>query len=73
MEFVAMSQASPPTITRRTAFVAGGVGAVGALAAASLLPDAVKAPEPTLTAKAESGGGYQLSEHVKQYYATARV
>lgn len=68
-----MSHSTTPAITRRTAFVGAGVGAVGALAAATLLPGAVKAPEPTAQAKAETAGGYQLTDHVKQYYATARI
>jgi protein-S-isoprenylcysteine O-methyltransferase Ste14 len=76
MEFVSMSQSTqstPPSITRRTAFVGAGVGAAGAIAAATLLPAVVKAPEPSVQAKAETSGGYQLTEHVKQYYATARI
>ena len=80
-EFASMSQSTNPTsaptpsITRRTAFVGAGVGAVGALAAASLLPAAVKPPVQTAQAqaKADTSGGYQLTEHVKQYYATARL
>ena len=68
-----MSHSTTPTITRRTAFVGVGVGAVGALAAATLLPGVIKAPEQTAQARTEPGGGYQLTEHVKQYYATARI
>lgn len=75
-----MSQSTNPTtptatpaITRRTAFVGAGVSAVGALAAATLLPELVQAPEPTVQVKADSSGGYQLTEHVKQYYATTRI
>ena len=66
-----MSKSSTPTISRRTVFV--GAGAVGALAAATVLPRAAKAPELTAEVKPEPNGGYQLTEHVKQYYATARI
>jgi hypothetical protein len=70
------SQAPNPTpaLSRRTLFA--GAGAVGALAtAAAVLPRA----EPALQAAAPglpadpAAGGYQLTDHVKQYYATARV
>jgi hypothetical protein len=70
-----MSKSSAPTpaatLSRRTVFV--GAGAVGALAAATLLPRAAKAPEQTAAVKPAPDGGYQLTEHVKHYYATARV
>lgn len=62
-------------LSRRTVFA--GAGAVGAIAAvASLLP--ARAPEAEATAqvakpKPTRGGGYTLSEHVKQYYKTTRV
>lgn len=65
---------SPSKLSRRTLFA--GVGTVGAVAATvGLLPTArtaVQAPaEPRPLP--ERGGGYALSEHVKQYYKTARV
>ena len=69
-----MNKPASTTITRRTVFA--GVGAAGALAAAAVvLPRtsqplaavAAALPEPVAT------GGYQLTDHVKQYYATARV
>lgn len=67
-----MSKATTPALNRRTVFA--GAGAVGALAAAAtVLPGApATAPAKTAQGKPEQGGGYQLTEHVKQYYATAR-
>ena len=67
---------TPPVvaINRRTVFA--GAGAAGALAAAAaLLPGATKAPAQTAAALPEpaEGTGYRLTEHVKRYYATARV
>lgn len=63
---------SPRALSRRTLFA--GAGTVGALAAAaSLLPGAVQeAAQLPAEPKAPpaKGGGYQLTEHVKQYYST---
>lgn len=61
-------------LSRRTLFT--GVGTVGAVAAAaSVLPLAPATPAPAAALKPapEKGGGYQLTEHVKQYYKTTRV
>ena len=62
-------------LSRRTVFA--GAGAVGAIAAiASLLPGRspeVPASEQLAKPKPSRGGGYTLSEHVKQYYKTTRV
>ncbi len=68
-----MSQSSPAPLSRRTLFA--GAGTVGALAAvAAVLPGTPKAPVQTAEAKpATETGGYQLTDHVKQYYATARI
>jgi hypothetical protein len=74
LEAAAMSKSPPPKISRRTVFA--GAGAASALAAAAVvLP---RAPQPAAAVAAAlpeptSTGGYQLTEHVKQYYATARV
>jgi hypothetical protein len=66
--------APTPALSRRTVFVgAGAVGAVGALAAASALPGAAPAPAVPAAQKPDQAGGYQLTEHVKQYYASARI
>jgi hypothetical protein len=53
-----------------------GAGTVGAMAAAaSLLPSVQSAASaPAALPKAPAnGGGYSLTDHVKQYYQTARV
>lgn len=51
---------------------AGGAGALGALAAvAAAPPEAVAAPEPPAAAPAKSVG-YHETEHIRQYYRTAR-
>lgn len=67
---------SPNTLHRRTLFA--GATAVGAMAAvAALMPkppsvDPVPVAQEPL-APPERGGGYALTERVKQYYQTARV
>jgi len=69
-------RSDPPstnTISRRTVFAgAGVVGAVAAVAATlpgtKPAPPLARAPEASAT-----DGGYQLTEHVKRYYQTARV
>ncbi len=72
-----MSQSDLPAVNRRTVFAgAGALGALGAIAAATGLPRGLQAPAtPVLAvaAKPEETGGYQLTDHVKQYYATARI
>ena len=68
-----MSQ-STTKLSRRYLFA--GATTVGAVAAvASLLPSVqgvAPAPEQPKAAP-QKGGGYSLSEHVKQYYRTTRV
>jgi hypothetical protein len=71
-----MSKSELPSVNRRTVFAgAGAVGALGAIAAATRLVPAEPAPQPqkTADAKALEAGGYQLTDHVKHYYATARI
>ncbi len=62
-------------LSRRTLFA--GVGSAGALAVAvSALPlrsTVLQTPAIEPRAKPAKGGGYALSEHVKQYYKTALV
>ncbi len=62
-------------LSRRTMFA--GAGAVGAVAVVtSLVPSAHKDPSVTDTPARPAparGGGYSLSEHVKQYYKTTRI
>jgi hypothetical protein len=64
-----------PTPGRRT--LLGGAATVGvAAAAAALLPSQPVPPAPvaaTPPAPGQPAGGYQLTEHVKQYYASARI
>lgn len=66
---------SPSKLSRRTLFA--GAGTAGVLAAAvSVLPSVKSVPEaalPVAPTKPERGGGYALSDHVRQYYKTAQV
>jgi hypothetical protein len=67
---------SKQTVHRRTALA--GVGALGAVAtAAALLPGRqAAAPQAAGTAAAtdaDAAGGYRLTEHIKRYYASARI
>lgn len=61
-------------LSRRTLFA--GAGVVGATAVAvSLLPavrEVVQTPDASGDAPVR-GGGYRLSEHVKQYYKTTLI
>jgi len=68
-----MSKTTVPSINRRTAFI--GAGTAGALAAAAaMLPRAeLPAVVQAESTPAEPKSGYQLTDHVKQYYATARI
>ena len=62
-----------PALSRRTVFA--GVGVAGAAAAAAtVLPGAVRSPAAAVAqAPQPASTGYQLTEHVKRYYQTARV
>ena len=72
-----MTQASRPqqgAVNRRTLFA--GATTVGALASvAALLPSTPEVEPQAAAPKAppERGGGYALTDHVKQYYQTTRV
>jgi hypothetical protein len=60
-------------LSRRRMFAgAGGVGALAAVAAVLPMTKA-EVPAPVVTQADTSEGGYQLTEHVKRYYQTARV
>jgi hypothetical protein len=65
--------ASLAGLNRRSAVF--GAGAAGALAtAAAVLPQVADAPKlQALASQDVKDGGYQLTEHVKRYYATARI
>lgn len=61
-------------LSRRSLF-AGATGIGAAAAVATLLPASVTDSGPIATAKLAPlrGGGYTMSEHVKQYYKTALI
>lgn len=70
-----MSQAKS-TLSRRTLFA--GAATVGAAAAAvtlipGALPEGLAQTGSQLKPPPERGGGYQLSDHVKQYYKSTLV
>jgi hypothetical protein len=62
-------------LSRRRLFA--GAGTAGALAAAAAALPRLNAADKAVTAAAgpapEAGGGYQLTQHVLDYYKTARV
>jgi hypothetical protein len=64
-----------PNLKRRTLFA--GASTVGALAAAATLLPRVAPEEAATVAEPKpaptKGGGYSLSDHVKQYYQTTRI
>lgn len=64
---------SDPLSRRKLFAAATGLGAVAA--AATLIPMAATQPAVSPTAKPAplKGGGYTLSEHVKQYYKSALI
>jgi hypothetical protein len=71
------SQSAGPKPASRRGFFFSAATVGAAAAAVTVLPKV--APEPTAPAAAalkpapEKGGGYTLSEHVKQYYKTTSV
>lgn len=68
------SSPGAPAMSRRTVFVSAGVaGAVGAIAAVTAASKVEPAPPLSAGPVADPTGRYQLTDHVKQYYATARV
>ncbi|MDO9250955.1 formate dehydrogenase [Hydrogenophaga sp.] len=61
-------------LNRRRLFA--GASTVGALAAVATLLPRVQTAEPAEVAARpapEKGGGYSLSDHVKQYYKTTQI
>ena len=63
-----------PALSRRTVFMgAGALGAVGAIAAATSVSKVQQVSAVAAAAPSVASGGYQLTDHVKQYYATARL
>lgn len=67
------AKASGPLSRRRLFAGATGIGAVAV--AATMLPAIVTDSSPAAPAKAAppKGGGYTLSEHVKQYYKSTLI
>lgn len=67
---------SDAAMPRRRGFLLGtgaaGVAGAAALAGAGALPGAASVPVAA-SPNAESGQGYHLSEHVRQYYRSTRV
>lgn len=63
----------PAPLSRRTLFA--GAGTAGALAAAAAVLPLSPAAVPTVAdaQSAPDAGGYQLTDHVRRYYQTARV
>lgn len=70
-----MDKPTLPMLNRRTAVAGAGViGAVGALAGVATAVPGAPAPALVKAAEAQTDHGrYQLSDHVKHYYATARI
>ena len=70
-----MKTSDQPPLARRT--LRAGAGTVGALAAATaLLPGRKPAPpiqDAVAQAPSDTTPGYRLTDHVQQYYRTARV
>lgn len=71
----AMTERADNKLSRRKVFA--GVGTAGALAAVAAAVPLIK-PDSQAVAVADQqsrrqGDGYQVTDHVKQYYQTARV
>ncbi|MDB5936893.1 MAG: Formate dehydrogenase [Massilia sp.] len=59
--------------TRRSFLrAAGGAGALGALAAVAAEADAAPVAEASVAAEPAAQAGYHETEHIRQYYRTAR-
>lgn len=70
-----MNRQDQQPLARRT--VLAGAGTAGALAAAAALlparPTTDRPPGDNVRTASDETPGYRLTEHVKQYYRTARV
>ena len=69
-----MTDVKLPVLSRRRVFA--GAGTAGALAAAAVALPLARPAEPVvaaLKAAPEKGGGYQVTQHVLDYYQTTRV
>lgn len=69
-----MTDSKLPVLSRRKVFA--GAGTAGALAAAAVMLPLGRTAEPValaLKAVPEKGGGYQVTQHVLDYYQTTRI
>jgi len=69
-----MTDVKLPVLSRRRVFA--GAGTAGALAAAAVALPLARPTGPVvaaLKAAPEKGGGYQVTQHVLDYYQTTRV
>jgi hypothetical protein len=69
-----MNESKAAELSRRRLFA--GAGTAGALAAAAVALPLARPTEPVVAAAKpapEKGGGYQLTQHVLDYYQTTRV
>jgi hypothetical protein len=64
---------SQPEASRRTFFLSASVASAALASATWLKKPAQNAVAELAKAAPEKGGGYSLSDHVKQYYKTTRV
>jgi hypothetical protein len=70
-----LQEKDPPVDPKRRGFLraAGGAGALGALAAvAAQAPAASAVTSPPVAAAPVADVGYHETEHIRQYYRTAR-
>ena len=69
-----MNESESAELSRRRLFA--GAGTAGALAAVAVAVPLVRPTEPVLAVNKpapEKGGGYQVTQHVLDYYQTTRV
>ncbi|MDP1693136.1 MAG: formate dehydrogenase [Burkholderiaceae bacterium] len=69
-----MNESKPAALSRRRLFAGGGTA--GALAAVAVALPLARPAEPVVAAAKpapDKGGGYQLTQHVLDYYQTTRV
>ena len=69
-----LASASPKTSLRRRGFLLSlGAGGAGAAAAVLKALPTTAAVEPQTTSSNHPGSGYRESEHVRDYYRSARL
>jgi hypothetical protein len=62
---------SPAKVSRRAFLLAAGAGT--AATAAAIVGQKAADPIPSQDANKKKSGGYELTEHVRNYYRTARI